>query len=186
MTRTYEGKSAEPFKSTGKFNWDANGSTIQLEGEKPGRFQVGENQLFQLDAEGKRITGDLADSYILKKDMSGIAETYWKLVELNGKPIAKTGGMLKEPHLIFHAATGRVTGNGGCNSLMGSYELLPGDRIRFSKMASTLMACPENDIEDAFLKVLETADNYVRMSNQLVLNRARMAPLARFEAVALR
>lgn len=54
---------------TGKFTWDKEGRTIQLDGLKgsPGKYQVGENQIWHLDQDGNRISGDLADLYILKK-----------------------------------------------------------------------------------------------------------------------
>jgi heat shock protein HslJ len=70
--------------------------------------------------------------------------------------------------------------------MMGTYELQPGNRIRFTKMAGTLMACQNMEIEDQLRKVLEMADNYNLDGDKLVLNKARMAPLARFEAVYLR
>ncbi|MFN3998826.1 copper resistance protein NlpE [Algoriphagus sp.] len=55
---------------TGNFSWDQAGSNVTLEGligDYPGKFKVGENQLWYLDQAGKRIEGDLADQYILKK-----------------------------------------------------------------------------------------------------------------------
>lgn len=70
MQTKYLGKSdAKYFDSKGKFNWDKAGQIITLEGIKdaPGKYFVGENTLTQLDMEGKRITGQLADKYILKK-----------------------------------------------------------------------------------------------------------------------
>lgn len=53
----------------GKFTWDKTGSIITLHGVNgiPGKYKVGENQLWHLDMDGNRITGDLADRYILKK-----------------------------------------------------------------------------------------------------------------------
>jgi uncharacterized lipoprotein NlpE involved in copper resistance len=56
------------FESEGKFTWNKEGNTITLEGEeKPNSYFVGENQLFHLDENGNRITGDLADEYRLRK-----------------------------------------------------------------------------------------------------------------------
>ncbi len=55
---------------TGKFVWDPTGSWIQLEGligDAPGKYKVGENQIWHLDQDGNRIEGELADLYILKK-----------------------------------------------------------------------------------------------------------------------
>lgn len=52
----------------GKFEWDKSGSRITLNGKDTKRqYFVGENQLFQLDTEGKEITGTNKDLYILKK-----------------------------------------------------------------------------------------------------------------------
>lgn len=61
----YLGKDESIFKVAGKFDWDSNGSKITLsDGSK---YLVGENQLLMLDTEGNRITGGLAEHYILKK-----------------------------------------------------------------------------------------------------------------------
>lgn len=47
---------------------------------------------------------------------------------------------------------------------------------------STMMACDNMEIETGFKKVLEQTDNYTVDGNTLSFNKARMAPLARFEA----
>lgn len=47
-----------------------------------------------------------------------------------------------------------------------------------------MMACPGVEGEERFLDVLTRADSYSLRGDTLVLNRARMAPLARFVAVA--
>lgn len=53
---------------SGSFVWHDNGNVVHLKGENTDvQYQVGENQLFQLDQEGQRITGELAENYILKK-----------------------------------------------------------------------------------------------------------------------
>lgn len=65
----YKGKSDEVFEEKGIFKWDQTGSIVILEGlkDRPNQFFVGENTLTQLDLEGKKITGALAENYILKK-----------------------------------------------------------------------------------------------------------------------
>lgn len=55
---------------TGKFTWNEGGSIIQLLGligDTPGKYKVGENQIWHLDQEGNKIEGQLADRYILHK-----------------------------------------------------------------------------------------------------------------------
>ncbi|MGE6433046.1 copper resistance protein NlpE [Shewanella baltica] len=61
----YLGKDEKIFKLIGKAVWDEKGQKITLDDGT--QYLVGENQLIMLDTEGKRITGDLAANYVLKK-----------------------------------------------------------------------------------------------------------------------
>lgn len=65
----YKGKSDKFSEEHGKFKWDDKGSNITLEGLKghPAQFFVGENTLTQLDMNGNKVTGELAEMYVLKK-----------------------------------------------------------------------------------------------------------------------
>lgn len=65
---TYEKEPANTFETSGNFTWDQSGSIIKLEGEEaPNTYFVGENTLTHLDIDGKKVTSELADKYILKK-----------------------------------------------------------------------------------------------------------------------
>lgn len=187
----YLGKSAEVFTNEGNFVWEADGNRIQLEGVKDGasRFHVGEDQLFQLDGNGERITGDLAESYILRKASTAegfpLVGTYWKLVEVMGKSVPHPEGRMPA-HMVLNPEEKRVAGNAGCNSFFSTYELdEAAGRIRFEQAGSTMMACPDMSVEDAFMKALQEVDNYSLADGKLSLNKARMAPLLRFEAVEM-
>ena len=186
LVRQYQGKQAAPQYSNGTFKWNSAGSRITLSGESPADIQVGENQLFALDMNGNRITGALADKYVYKKLDMGITEKYWKLVELMGKPVTWIDGQGKEVHMILKADKLQVNAHGGCNGIGGSYQLYPMNRIRFGNLISTMMACPALETENGFKKALETADSYILDGDKLQLIRARMAPLARFEAVYMK
>ncbi|MBU1393963.1 MAG: copper resistance protein NlpE [Gammaproteobacteria bacterium] len=61
----YLGKDEKIFKLIGKAVWDEKGQKITLDDDT--QYLVGENQIIMLDTEGKRITGDLAANYVLKK-----------------------------------------------------------------------------------------------------------------------
>ncbi len=186
----FPGKLDSVFESSGTFTWNDAGNTISLNDvdQRGGSDQyfVAENSLIKLDKSGNRNTGDLADKYVLRKLNDPILEKYWKLVELNGKPIAANDKLNKEPHIILKAFNSRIIGNGGCNSLTGSYELKDNNRIRISKVAATRMACPDMKVESDLFRVLSMADNYNVNDTVLTLNKARMAPLARFRVVYLR
>ena len=114
---------------------------------------------------------------------NSITEKYWKLIEINGKQVEATTS--REAFITLKNENQRVNGNGGCNTLNGTYEITPGNRIKFSQMATTMMACLNMEIEEGLKKALEMADNYSLSEDGkfLSLNRARMAPLARFELV---
>ena len=63
--KLYLGKDEKILKLMGKITWDEKGQKITLvDGTQ---YLVAENQLIMLDTEGKRITGDLAANYVLKK-----------------------------------------------------------------------------------------------------------------------
>lgn len=107
-------------------------------------------------------------------------------MELFANPVRHDDTYRKEAHMILKIEGDRLQGNGGCNSFVGSYELKSGNRIAFSHIVATQMACANMDIESQFLKALNTADSYLVRGDTLTLNRARMAPLARFEAVYMK
>lgn len=137
--------------------------------------------MFKLDLSGARITGALAETYTLGKATTdtNLTGRYWRLAALRGAPLpAKKSG--REAHLRFDVE-GRVSGNAGCNSLMGSYERATGNRLRFGALATTEMYCEgAMDAEGEFLKVLSSTDNFslAPKGDTLYLQKARMAPLA--------
>lgn len=114
---------------------------------------------------------------------AALEETYWKLTELMGKPVGPTPADKREVHIKLIKEGNKLEGFGGCNGFGGVYELKEGGRITFSNIIGTMIACDVLETENQLLEVLRTADNYNLTGKQLVLNKARMAPLARFEAV---
>lgn len=182
IEETYLGKNTQPIISSGKFQINAADNTIQLEGRSPGKYKVAENRLIQLDIQGKEISGAMKELYVLKKEINPLAGKYWKLTELMGKPVI-TNGQANEPHLLFSKENHSVSGSGGCNRLSGRYEL-NGLGIRFSQIAGTKMFCQDMMyMETEFLGILNETDNYSLKGDTLSLNKARMAPLARFVGV---
>jgi heat shock protein HslJ len=147
---------------------------------------VGENLLTQLDKQGNKITGDNASRYVLSKSNYEILEKYWKLVELNGKDVAVDSSFIKEPHIIFKGSNNRIMGNGGCNGISGEFKVEGLNQITLSKIISTRMACQHMKLESEFLEVLQNADNFSVVGDMLMLNKARMAPLARFKAIYMK
>ena len=69
IRKSYLGKDEKIFEITGSFAWNAEGNTIIFSGIKdaPNQYFVSEDKVIQLDMEGRRITGNLADKYVLVK-----------------------------------------------------------------------------------------------------------------------
>ncbi|MCK0155678.1 META domain-containing protein [Cellulophaga sp. F20128] len=103
--------------------------------------------------------------------------TKWKLMTLMGLDVSD-----KQAFITF-SEDNTVFGNTGCNSFNGNYEDLPGLKVSIGQMAATLRACEDMEIEKQFMAVLEKADNYSLQGITMSLNKARMAPLATFEAI---
>lgn len=123
----------------------------------------------------KKSSGDVRQTNV-------ITERRWKLVELAGKPVPdKVNG--KEPFILLQQKDGRFLASGGCNGMGGTFTVQNNGRIKFSQGMSTRMACENMDVENGLTKALIDADNYSLNGDDLSLNKARMAPLARFKAV---
>jgi len=82
----------------------------------------------------------------------------WALVSINGEEFVKSEESFNHPVIEIYLKEERVHGNAGCNTINGKVEV-DGSKISFSKIITTEMACP-GDIEQRFLAVLESIDNY--------------------------
>jgi heat shock protein HslJ len=94
-----------------------------------------------------------------------LLQTTWNLAELNNREIQHPGPQM--PHIRFESE--KVTGNDGCNNFFGEYNL-DEDRLTFSLLASTRMACPQLkgfDIE--FNSMLSATASYRISGNRLEL-----------------
>lgn len=114
---------------------------------------------------------------------ASLTDTYWKLLELDGEAVTSPEGM-REAHVILASSESRAHGFAGCNNFFGGYQI-DGDKLTFSAMGSTMMACPEGmDTEQAFLGALGQTTRYT-ISGQFLQIYADDQLLARLEAVYL-
>jgi heat shock protein HslJ len=145
----------------------------------PGDRKSQSNQTGQTGQTGQAVaTGDTGHT----GQQSGMnaENTYWRLVELNGRRIT-TSPNRPEAHIQLDSRRKRLQGNGGCNIITGGYEL-NGERISFTKIISTRMACLNGmDTEREFLKALESSNNWKLAGETLELY-GNDQLLARFEA----
>ena len=82
-----------------------------------------------------------------------LEKTGWRLIRL-GRAAVKGDDLHRAPQISLDPVSHRASGSGGCNRIMGGYEL-KGDKLTFARMASTMMACPDGmETEQKFLKAL--------------------------------
>lgn len=192
ITRKYLGKDVDVFNTNGTFKWNEDGSKISLQNFghsiETSQYQVGENVLIKLDINDKKIEGALSEMYLLKKEEfdKNIAEKYWKLIELRDEIIPVNENPKREAHFVLKTENNSLVGNGGCNWFHGSFELSDANRIKFSKMAATKMACMGIEYESEFLNVFNITDNYTFIGDTLLLNDANRTTLAKFKFVYLK
>jgi heat shock protein HslJ len=173
-TTRYLGKSGEELVEKGTFKWDKTGSHIFLSNTEsgPNQYLVGENQLFQLDIDGNRITGDLADSYRFRKmDIPENISLYgkkWTVIQIG---IIKGASLEKHSlNLSLDPTSRRINGFSGCNYLNGTYQTGEENQLLFSKIATTRKFCESiGELENAFLKALEKVRSYQMSDHQLEL-----------------
>ncbi len=183
----YLGKRDGTHAYTNKFSFSKDGSTVILGGLKdegiPNQYLVNINSLIQLDMEGNKIAGELADKYVLQKGKPAVEEKYWKMVILHGRELGPEDKSRNEPNLMLKAEGNRLTGSGGCNSFSGSYVLEGDKQITFSQIASTKMECTNMEIEPEFLRVLTIVDEYKISNDTLSLSRGSDPASVKFVAV---
>jgi uncharacterized lipoprotein YbaY/heat shock protein HslJ len=112
---------------------------------------------------------------------ASLENTYWKLIRLGSEPVSVAENQ-REPHFVLQSETQRVAGSGGCNRMMGSYTL-DGDKLSFSQMAGTMMACPQGmEVEQAFHATLRKVATWRIEGETLELFDAAGAFVARLES----
>jgi heat shock protein HslJ len=115
-----------------------------------------------------------------------LVETYWRLTEVDGKPVVHYRGT-REPHLVLAREGARVTGFSGCNNLSGTYRRSSGDGLVFGPLVMTRMAClsPEaNAVEAGLVKGLDQVAGFRITGTVLELRDRQGEARVRMEAVA--
>lgn len=101
-----------------------------------------------------------ADNVVDVATEERVQEVYWKLIGVEGKAVIENPNG-REAYIILKLEGNRLQGFGGCNILLGSYALNENDHaVRFSRVASTMIACPRLADESEFLKALEKVNHY--------------------------
>ncbi|MFD1551115.1 hypothetical protein DNU06_04045 [Putridiphycobacter roseus] len=184
LTTTYLGGENETAIENGEFDWKEDGKTLVLmgeEGKENNLYQVLENKILKLDAEGEKNVDTQSANYTLHKLGSQFTDTYWKLIEFQGQKITNEMAT-HEVYIQFNTLDNQVIGNGGCNNFYGNYMNNQPSEIKLNDIVITEMTCVKPGIENKLMQVLNSIDNYSIENGILSLSKAKMATEAKFEA----
>ena len=115
------------------------------------------------------------------KPAAPLENTSWKLVAVGNVPAIALPAA-REASFMLHPDGHRLSGSGGCNRLLGKYELGV-DTVTFAPAGTTMMACPEELMqqESDFVSALKMTTSY-RISGDTLELRNGERVLARFVA----
>ncbi len=88
----------------------------------------------------------------------------WKISEAGGEAIPS--GMEKQPFIEFNVAEKRLHGNAGCNIINGSFDADDTNptAIAFQRVISTMMACPDMEVEGKVMKALGEVKSFGKLA----------------------
>lgn len=88
----------------------------------------------------------------------------WNIVEVNGEAVPSD--LEQQPFLSFNLQEKRIHGNAGCNTLNGGFltDSKKPRAISFPGTATTMMACPDMELEGKILKALNEVKSFDTLS----------------------
>lgn len=147
-----------------------------------GRFvslsPAGEGESLTVEAFDRPWPGETCAS--AARAQAPLLETYWRATEIDGQPVPASG---REPYIVLSARDARMHGSSGCNSVAGGFER-SGDALRFTRTATTRMACPPpvDELEVRFLDALNATARQRIAGTTLELLDAAGKPRMRLKA----
>ncbi len=130
------------------------------------------------------LSGCQNNSYIVEN--TSITGKNWRLVELKQENIIVTDvkDSSEKISLTLNKEKNSINGFSGCNYFNGGY-LLNGNKLSFSKIGMTRMACPNKSIKEyEFIDALNKTNNYQIVNDKLLLKNYDNI-LAKFEIFKL-
>lgn len=100
-----------------------------------------------------------------------LAGTYWKVIELNGKNIE--GKTTKEMYVFLDPSSPQMKSHSGCNMVMGEAKFTGPNQLRFTNLLNTTSPCNTPEIDEEFLKTMESITGYTHDGSSLILSNGK-------------
>lgn len=110
---------------------------------------------------------------------SSMIEGEWNIIEVNGSAVKAHPG----PYVGFNTRENSVYGNSGCNRISGSFDFKgKKGQIELGQMLSTMMSCPDMELEQSILQALNSAKCIISLDKEhLALCDKSKKPLLQME-----
>jgi len=135
----------------GSFTWQPSGNAITLDEGGGGRqYSVGEGRLTLIQGSGGTSQAPAANLVLTlvapAPDSDGLAQRleryHWTLGSATGANNQRIAGLPPEGHpVVLSFAGSRVSIQGPCNRLVGTYQIAGANQLTVNANASTMMAC---------------------------------------------
>ena len=117
-----------------------------------------------------------------EKGKFALAETKWKLVELDGKTVDAKNS--RDYFINFDSNSGTFRAFVGCNRINGKYFMKSEGKVGFTDIATTRKMCDNIDVERTFFNNLQKVDNYMIEDNGKMMHlHIGKKAIAKFEAI---
>ncbi|PRY05697.1 heat shock protein HslJ [Pontibacter ummariensis] len=105
----------------------------------------------------------------LASEVYTIRDAYWMLMSLEGLEVPTNLGT-RTAYIRFQENENDVHGFTGCNKFSGSYTENPeAQTLELADLSATEVACPDMEMENKLMRVLERVDAYRLSDNILTL-----------------
>ncbi len=121
---------------------------------KANTYNVKNDMLNVYDKSGKKIL-----SFIKNQNVAANQRLHdiWMATSINGGPINR---MVTVPRMEINLTEMKIYGTDGCNEYNGTIEKSSDKDLKFGRIASTRMMCPEMEVADRFNKAMNTVASY--------------------------
>ena len=102
-----------------------------------------------------------------EKNKRMLEQTSWELEETTMGRVVKSATE-RPPSIRFSLEEGRFSGFGGCNQIMGSFELNK-KKVKIGQIGGTKMNCPNMSTENLLISSLHQVNRYKLEEGKLIL-----------------
>jgi heat shock protein HslJ len=159
-------KRGEDFET---LRWESFYSNIEGFEYQPGyiyKIKVSENKRENVPADTSSLIYELIEIVSKEQDKFLSITGIWLLQQINGKDVELDPN---DAVLEINSSQQKFSGKAICNQINGSIKHVEANKITISKVISTMMMCPNIDLENEYISALQSVEEFEIEANKLLL-----------------